>query len=66
MDEAIAEYERVLNLNPNYPLAHYYLGLAFDQRGDRDRARNEFSQFLQIWNKADSDIHEIVAARKRV
>jgi len=66
MDEAIAEYERVLNLNPNYPLAHYYLVLAFDQRGDRDRARKEFSQFLQIWDKADPDIPEIVAARKRV
>ena len=28
LDEAIAEYQRVISINPNYPLAHYHLAEA--------------------------------------
>ncbi|WP_262692274.1 c-type cytochrome biogenesis protein CcmI [Kordiimonas aestuarii] len=30
---------RVLNENPNHPAAQYYLGLAYEQMGDADKAR---------------------------
>lgn len=62
LDEAIAEYERVLRLNPNYPLAHYHLAQAFERRGDAERARSEYRQFLEVWKGADSDIPEVIAA----
>jgi tetratricopeptide (TPR) repeat protein/DNA-binding winged helix-turn-helix (wHTH) protein len=64
LDEAIAEYERVLRLNPNYPLAHYHLGQAHDQKGQGERARSEYEQFLRIWKDADPDIPEVIAARR--
>lgn len=66
IDEAIAEYQRILQLNPNYPLAHFNLARAFEQKGLKEEARTEYLNFLEIWNQADEDIPEIIAARKFV
>lgn len=63
-DEAIAEYERILRLNPNYPLVHYHLAQAYERKGQRDQARAEYERFLQVWSNADADIPEVVSARK--
>jgi tetratricopeptide (TPR) repeat protein len=63
-DEAIAEYERILKLNPNYPLVHYHLAQAYERKGQQDRARSEYEQFLQNWKDADADVPEVSAARK--
>jgi len=62
--EAIAEYQRILKLNPNYPLVHYHLALAYERKGQRDQPRSEYERFLQVWKDADSDIPEVVPARK--
>ena len=51
-DEAIAEYERVLKLNPNYPLVHYHLGLACERKGEGARARTAYERFLESSFKA--------------
>jgi tetratricopeptide (TPR) repeat protein/DNA-binding winged helix-turn-helix (wHTH) protein len=64
LDEAIAEYERILKLNPNYPLVHYHLARAYERKGQRDQARAEYQQFLQVWKDADSDVPEVVNAKK--
>jgi tetratricopeptide (TPR) repeat protein len=66
LDDAIAEYERLLRLNPNYPLAEYHLGLAYERKGERDRARASFERFLQLWKDADADIPEVIAAKRRL
>ena len=66
LDEAIAEYERLLQLNPNYPLVHYHLAQAYERKGEPARARSEYERFLQIWSTADADIPEVVAARKEL
>jgi len=63
-DEAIAEYERILRLNPNYPLVHYRLAQAYERKMQRDQARAEYERFLQVWSNADADIPEVVSARK--
>jgi tetratricopeptide (TPR) repeat protein len=65
-DEAIAEYQRILRLNPNYPLAHYHLGLAYERKGQSNQARAEFRHFLEVWKDADPDIPEVVAAKQRL
>jgi tetratricopeptide (TPR) repeat protein len=65
-DEAAAEYRRVLNVNPNYPMARYRLGLALDGKGLRREARAEFKRFLEIWKDADPDIPELVEAQSRL
>ncbi|HKZ77796.1 MAG TPA: tetratricopeptide repeat protein [Pyrinomonadaceae bacterium] len=65
-DEAIAEYQRILKLNSNYPLAHYHLALAYERKGQADQARTEYQQFLQVWKDADADIPEVMLAKKRL
>jgi tetratricopeptide (TPR) repeat protein len=63
-DEAITEYERILSINPNFPLAHYHLAQAYERTGSPDRARAEYARFLQIWRDADPDVPELIIARK--
>lgn len=63
-DEAIAEYERILRLNPNYPLARFRLAEAYRGKGQFDRARDLYKQFLDVWRDADTDIPEVSAAGK--
>lgn len=65
-DEAIAEYKRILQLNPNYPLAHFYLAQSLQSKGMDEESRRAYQTFLQIWKDADSDIPEIVFAKKIV
>ena len=63
-DEAIAEYKRILNLNPNYPLARFHLARAFAQKGLRTEADESYRNFLQMWKDADADISELAEAGK--
>jgi tetratricopeptide (TPR) repeat protein len=63
-DEAIAEYERILKLNPNYPLVHYHHAQAYERKGRNDQARLEYQRFLQVWKDADAELPEIVKAKK--
>jgi tetratricopeptide (TPR) repeat protein len=63
-DEAIVEYERILRLNPNYPLAHYHLAQAYERKGQMDKAHDLYEQFLQVWKDADADLPELIAVRE--
>lgn len=65
-DEAIAEYERILQINPQYPLAQYRLGQAYEHKGETDKARTAYQQFLQIWHGADAELPEVLAAKARL
>lgn len=64
LDEAIAECERILRLNPNYPLVHYHLAQAYARKGLSDQSQTEYQRFLQVWKAADADIPEVIAANK--
>ena len=63
-DAAIAEYQRILRLNPRYPLVHYHLALAYERKGQLERAKSYYGRFLQVWSQADSDIPEVIHARR--
>ncbi len=63
-DEAVAEYERILKLNPNYPLARFHLAQAYEQQGQTNEARAAYQSFLQTWQGADANIPEVIIARK--
>lgn len=65
-NEAIAEYERVLKLNSKYPLADYHLARAYDQKGDPGQAQSAYERFLEVWDSADDDVPEVVAAKERL
>jgi tetratricopeptide (TPR) repeat protein len=66
LDEAIAEYRRILGANPNYPLAQYHLGLAFERQGKSAAAKAAFGKFLESWKGADGDVPEVVYANSRL
>jgi tetratricopeptide (TPR) repeat protein/DNA-binding winged helix-turn-helix (wHTH) protein/TolB-like protein len=61
-DEAISEYERILRLNPRYPLAHYHLALAYEGKGDTARADDYLRLFQEMWKDADADIPAVRAS----
>ena len=63
-DEAVHEYQRILKLNPNYPLVHDHLAQGYERKGQPDQARAEYGQFRQAWKDADADVPEVVAAKK--
>jgi len=65
-DDAIGEFDRILRINPRYPLAHYRLGLAYEKKGQPALARRSYEQFLVAWLKADKDAPELVKARERI
>lgn len=66
VDEAIAEYRRILQLNPNYPLVHFYLAQVYLRQGQLEKARDFYQQFLQVWKDADADIPEIIIAKQYI
>jgi Flp pilus assembly protein TadD len=48
VDEAIAHYQKALEINPNDALAHTNLGLALIKKGQVDEAIAEYQQALKI------------------
>jgi tetratricopeptide (TPR) repeat protein len=64
LEEAIGEYQRILRLNQNYPLAQYHLAQAYQRKGQVAEARAAYERFLQIWKNADADIPEVVDAKR--
>ncbi|HSK71813.1 MAG TPA: tetratricopeptide repeat protein [Pyrinomonadaceae bacterium] len=63
LDEAASEYQRILQLNPNYPLAQFHLAQMYERKGLRAEARNAYQNFLKIWRNADADIPEVIIAK---
>ncbi len=66
IDDAISEYQRILLLNSNYPLAHYHLAQAYEAKGRNDLAHAEYEKFLQVWKDADRDLPQIKTALRRI
>ena len=64
VEKAIREYQRILNINPNYPLAPFHVVQAYERKNDTKQARPYFSRFLQNWKQADPGVPEVKEARK--
>jgi tetratricopeptide (TPR) repeat protein len=63
VDEAIAEYQRVLVRAPALIRTHYQLGTAYARKHELASSRREYERFLALWHDADRDAPEIVSAR---
>lgn len=47
-EQAAAEFERVLAVDPDHPRSHYFLGLIQVSSGDTDGAKAHFEKFLAL------------------
>ena len=73
IDDAIAEYERLVTFDPDgsdrrliNPLFHYRVGVLYEGRGDTDRAIRQYDKFLEICGEADPRLEEIADTRERL
>jgi serine/threonine-protein kinase len=73
-DSAIAVYERFLSARwlrridadgRHRPRILFRLGELYEQRGDRARAADYYSQFAELWRGADPDLQPRVAEARR-
>ena len=61
-DDAIAELHRILQRNPNFPLAHFHLAQAYELKGQPEQAYENYGKFRQVWKDADRDIPQVQLA----
>lgn len=46
--------------------AHYWLGVAYEEQGSKDKAIKQYETFLNIWKNADFDSPELSDAKARL
>jgi tetratricopeptide (TPR) repeat protein/TolB-like protein len=61
---AVNEYQRILKLNPHYPLAYFHLGQAYRALHHTQDAETAFQRFLQSSPSADQDSPQVLEARQ--
>jgi tetratricopeptide (TPR) repeat protein len=64
--KAIAECERILKINPNYPLAYFHLGLSYERVRDREHAIAAFQRFLLVSPSADQNSPPVLEAKRNL
>ncbi|MBP1732452.1 MAG: serine/threonine protein kinase, partial [Deltaproteobacteria bacterium] len=71
VDSAIAAYEVALKkpphlLGPIIPRYYYRVARLYEQKGMKEKAIENYTQFLKVWGKADPVYKEPADARKRL
>jgi len=73
LDNAIAEYERLITFNPNskerfliQPKYHYRLAKLYQEKDWKGKAIEHYEKFLELFKEADPGIVEVEDSRKRV
>ncbi len=73
-EKAVTELERFLRYQNGSRIAHphdgvrcfYWLGIAYEQSGWKDKAAKQYQTFLEIWKNADPGIPEVDDAKARL
>jgi tetratricopeptide (TPR) repeat protein len=73
IDRAIAEYERLIVFDPRreerrlaHPKYYYRSAELYEQKGMKRKAIAHYQKFLDLWQDADSDLPEVIEAKKRL
>jgi serine/threonine protein kinase/Tfp pilus assembly protein PilF len=73
IDNAIAEYERLITFNPNvaersliHPRLYYKLARLYEQKGQNNKAIEHYEKFLDLWKDADPGMAEVEDATERL
>jgi len=74
LDKAIAEYERIMTIDPDDPddrfpvppRYHYRIAYLYEQKGWSGKAIEHYEIFLEFWKNADPSFPELEDAKKRL
>jgi tetratricopeptide (TPR) repeat protein len=73
IDKAITEYKRLIVFDPQreercliHPKYYYRLAELYEQKGRKRKAVAHYEKFLNLWQDADSDLSEVIEAKKRL
>ncbi len=73
LESAIIEYEKLLKFNPNSndrrlinPIYHYRLAKLCERTAKHDKAKSEYTRFLELWEYADKDQPALIDAKRRL
>ena len=66
LDEAAAIHNELLRVYGGHALAHYQLGLVYEEMKRPQDAKQAFTKFLDMWSKADEGLPQLVDAQRRL
>jgi tetratricopeptide (TPR) repeat protein/predicted Ser/Thr protein kinase len=67
LEQALSRYDEVRARQQIYAVKCYYLlGLAYEKSGWKDKAIQQYQEFLDIWKNADPGIPEVTDAKERL
>ncbi|MGB2981068.1 MAG: tetratricopeptide repeat protein [Candidatus Zixiibacteriota bacterium] len=66
LDSAVGELEAVLKMNPNYAQSHFLLGMTYERKGIREKAKRHFRRFVEIWSEADESLTQLIEVKTRL
>jgi len=73
LDDAIAEYERKINFDPQsdnrrliHPKYYYMLAELYEEKGNAVKATAHYEKFLELWKNADPGLTEVEDAKAKL